>query len=193
MKKFLFSAVIFSLFIFGCSQDVGINEPAQQKQQVQVVSAQKSLIKLTADSGLLTEAQLSIGGLIDGRRGGFITGSKRLRGRRMRDNVMTASLYIPHGAFKGRKYINVLFDNQDASIQFTPSPMEFDKPLTLNFSIVGLDYSEINIDAVDFVYINNQGEFEKVQYESIEKDEDNGTLTVIGAKLNHFSRYGFVD
>lgn len=187
MKKLLFSAVLVSLFLFGCSQDVGINEPAQQ------IGAKKSLIKLPADFQMLTEDQLTVSGKIDGSVGGFIEDSKELKGRGMRGKEMYASLIVPAGAFEGTKVFNIVFDNNDAAVQFTPSPMDFNKPLTLNFSIGGMDLKGVDEHSIDFVYITPQGDFEKVDYESIHVDKRQGTLTVVNAQLNHFSRYGFID
>ncbi len=195
MKKLLSTAVLLSLFVFGCSQDVGINNPVQQQQQQQVqqVQQQKSVIKLPADHQLLTETQLTIGKQIDGEVGGFIMGAKIIPGGNMRFNVMYAALYVPAGAFQGTKNINVRFDYSDASIDFNPTGTVFDKPLSLTFSVSGLDFSGINLDNVDFVYINNKGEYEKIEYSYISKDAATGTLKVFNAKLNHFSRYGFID
>ena len=194
MKKLLVSAVLVSLFLFGCSQDANINQPVQQQtQQVQQVSPQKSVIKLPADHKLLTEAQLTIGKRINGEYGGLIMGSKIIPSNNWHFNVMFASLYVPAGAFEGTKYINAIFDNSDASIQFTPSPMDFDKPLSLTFSVSGLDFSGINLDNVDFVYITPQGDYEKIEYSYISKDAATGTLTVFNAKIPHFSRFGFID
>ncbi len=190
MKKILALSILAALFIFGCSKDIGVTEPVQQQVKTQ---AKKTLVALPAGTQMMTEEQLTIGKMIDGNRGGTIFGSKTMPGGNMRFVSFTALMSIPAGAFTGNKYITMIFDNSSASVQFTPSPTEFDKPLDLSFIVSGLVFTGMNLSNVDFVYITPQGDTEPVHYAYISTNIYFGSLAVYGAELNHFSRYGFVE
>ena len=62
-----------------------------------------------------------------------------------------------------------------------------------SLKIEGVDLSGVNPNTLDFVYIDASGNIHPVEYEVVTMDAVNGKLEVKNAKLNHFSRYGFVN
>ena len=71
--------------------------------------------------------------------------------------------------------------------------MQFNVPVDYTLTITGLDLTGVNPNTLDFVYIDVNGNMYSVQKEYVIMDLSNGMLKVKNAKLNHFSRYGFVN
>jgi hypothetical protein len=109
------------------------------------------------------------------------------------DKIFAVStLIIPGGAFSGRTAITMSCDNTYAGMDFSPS-MTFDKSLYLTLSFTGLDLKSMGVtnSNVGFYYIDNNGNFTPIKNSGVFVDLKTGTLTVIAAKIDHFSRYGF--
>ena len=100
-------------------------------------------------------------------------------------------LIIPRDAYFGFKKFSIEFDPEDYTAHFYPSPTTFKKPLKLNMKFSGLDLSKINENEVGFYYMGENGKMEKVECKKIIVKKDRGILKVVGAKLHHFSRYGW--
>lgn len=71
--------------------------------------------------------------------------------------------------------------------------MQFNIAVKYTLTISGLDLTGINSNTLDFVYVAQDGSITGVVYDSITMDAATGTLKVTNARLNHFSRYGFVN
>ena len=83
-------------------------------------------------------------------------------------------------------------DNIYGGAQFLPEG-EFYEPALYNVTFMGIDLTNVNPSTLDFVYINNDGTIEPIDYDNLAVDVSSGFLNVTNAKLNHFSRYGFVN
>lgn len=186
MKKLLAAAALLSLFLFGCSQDIGVNQPVQSK-------ATHEIIKLPAISSLSSEAIVSVSETIDGTVGGAVYLNQSVAGGPFGQVVFNGELDVPQGAYSGTQNIAITFDDQTTAATYTPSPFYFDQPVTLTLELKGLDLTGVDPNTVDFVYIDPTGQIDHVQYSSIQVDLATGTLKVVGAELHHFSRYGFID
>jgi hypothetical protein len=168
MKKLI--AVLFvSLVMFvGCNDQNSITSPD--------VADSPQWIELNSTSMAKVEAEY-VEKEIKGSRGGLIL-------------FRLGYLYIPPKSFSGKEVISVANDQDLAFIDFGPS-MEFDKDLYLTVIYTDLDLSGINPNTVEFGYLEN-GQFVASDYSRIVVNVDAGVLAVYGAKLNHFSRYGFL-
>jgi hypothetical protein len=186
MKKLLFAAALVSLFMFGCSQDIGVNQPVQSKSTHEI-------IKLPAFSSLSSEAVVSVSESIDGSVGGAVYLNQTVPGGPFGQVVFNGELDVPQGAYTGTQNIAITFDDETTAATYTPSPFYFDQPVTLTLELKGLDLTGVDPSTVQFVYIDPAGQIDHVQYSDIQVDIATGTLKVIGAELHHFSRYGFID
>ena len=185
MKKLYLLIAAASLFYFGCS-DVSTNNVNQP------VNSGKQIIQLPAKAGMNVESVLSVSEKVNGSWGDilFLNGSyKDNNGNKI---YTIASLIVPGGAFKGTKTLSMTCDQTFAGLDFAPS-MTFDKPLYLTLSFTGLDLKSMGITNSDigFYYVDDGGNLVPIQNSGIIVSLRTGTLTVIGAQIDHFSRYAF--
>lgn len=166
MKKMLITLTIAVLFFLGCSEKTAITNPESQSRNW-ISLSNGSLSKITEDYVEKT---------INGDKGGIIT-------------FKLGILFVPRGAFEGTKTLTVANNNEFAVVDFGPS-MQFDKPLLFTIHYTDLDLSGIDPSKVEFGFMDGN-QFVPVSYQSLRVDVKRGTLTVIGAQINHFSRYGF--
>ncbi len=194
MKKLLTAVFIVMLFLFNACSDMGTNNPVDQD----VVTAEKAtnyefieLGDLVADTEDATEYLHWTGMLIYGPWGGDVP---MLRFYFSPNGIATvkANLDVPRNAFSGIKLIRYTVDDELAVVDFDPG-MAFNKDLTfdLKFTNIDLGYLEANAE-YDFAYLDNNGSIVLADYKKITVDVENGNLEVKGAKIGHFSRYGFV-
>lgn len=166
MKKILIIFTIGVLFFLGCSEKTSITNPETQSRSF-ISLSDGSLNKITDDY---------VEKSINGDKGGIIT-------------FRLGILLIPKGAFEGTKTLTISNDNKFAAVDFGPS-MQFNKPLQFTIHYTDLNLSGIDPDKVDFGYMDGN-KFEPAVYQSLRVDVKKGSLTVIGAEIHHFSRYGF--
>jgi len=105
-----------------------------------------------------------------------------------------AKLKIKKHAFEGTVDITLTVDDEYAAVSFTPA-MVFDIPADLDLKFEGIDLAPLNLATgdYDFVFIDDYGNIEVVEYNALHVDESKSKIWVSKAKLNHFSRYGFVN
>jgi len=186
MKKFIPPILILFALVFGCSPDANINTPDSPSTHT------AKLIKLPAvKSGLSIEGNLIRVKNIDGTTGGTFAESFEYQSANG-TVLINSKLIFPANAFPGSKTISQTFNTETASLQFGP-PMQFIAPVSYTLTVSGLDLTGINPDMLDFVYVAQDGSFTGVVYDSITVDVASGSITVSNARLEHFSRYGFVN
>jgi hypothetical protein len=173
--------------LLGCTPDANVTSPDESTLKPQV-----QLIKLPAlKSGLKIETDLTREKYINGYSGGSFI--EQFEFQCITGNVLINSqLVFPAGSFSGGKTIAQTFDTETASLEFGPA-MQFNIPVKYTLTVSGLDLTGINPETLDFVYVAQNGSITGVEYDSITMDMTTGTLKVTNAKLNHFSRYGFVN
>jgi hypothetical protein len=183
MRKFLLFAVFISfLALSGCSHyesDPDALPPASSK----------SFIELPPKTQLSTENTFFTFKLISGLIGGEIGLNAGYNGPNGLVSI-NADLNIPSHAFLGLKLISYFINDQYAAVDFFPA-LTFNHSLTFDLTFTGLDLTGVNPDDVDFCYLDFFGHLHHVQYSQIVVDIPTGTLKVVGAKLEHFSRYIF--
>lgn len=179
--KFLFISILAALILAGCSKQSTITEPQKE--------VQRAWLKLNIHPDQKVENDFTASKLIDGSVGGQLNLSEDfyVNGKNVTIDV---ELDIPAGAFSGTKQISYTVNNDDATIDFSPK-MAFDKDLTLNYKLTGVDLSSYNPDLLDFVYLKNHSSFVLTSYLWKKVDSRRGLLEVFKAKIAHFSRYGW--
>ncbi len=186
MKNVLFLLLVAGLLFIGC-RDSNLNNPAapnsSQGQQMQNLSLQKQEF-----SDLV-----SVSELINGDLGGTLEINKTLfDGTNFL--IISATVDFSKGCFSGTQYITATVNPEDASISFTP-PLQFDKQVNLDFSIVGLNLSDFGITRdkkVDFAFIGDDDQIELIRNNGVTVNLLSGELSVKNAHLYHFSRYAYI-
>lgn len=127
--------------------------------------------------------------VVDGSVGGTL--NLRFQQRIGKDSVeIDAVLTIPPDAFPGTKRIWMVLNNQIGTVWFYPH-IVFNIPVRYDVKYLGLKLSSINSSTANFVYQDYDGSIQLVNYVSIDVLTDEGTLNLVAAELNHFSRYGW--
>lgn len=188
--RFIYALSLLSfLLFFGCDQGIDITNPEDS------ATTSYQMIKLPPKkAGLSVETTFSKTETIDGEDGGTIQLWKFYRAEDGHYVYIYVKLKVKEDSFDGEVDITLTVDDEYAAISFSPH-MEFDVPLELDMTLYGLDLEALNLTTgdYDFVFVDDNGNTEVVGYNAIHVNESQGKLWITKAKLNHFSRYGFVN
>jgi len=184
MKHLTSMLFILLLFLLGCDQVTEINAPQERILNKQIISLPQPI-------GLGVEDLHTESKDIDGSYGGWFGESFEYQGTNGTVYI-NSFLHFYADAFTGTKTITQTFNTETAAITFGPS-MQFNVPVDYTLIIFGADLSGVNPNTLDFVYIDANGNMYAVQKDYVTMDLSSGMLKVKNAKLNHFSRYGFVN
>ena len=168
MKKFFLVVPIMMLFLIGCAENSSLTSPEVQSSQKNWLPLQGASLQKISDDTVSKE--------INGAKGGVIT-------------FNLGVLHIPRGAFEGTEVITITNNNDLAVIDFGPS-MQFNKDLTCSVIYKDIDLEGFEPSSIDFGFMDGDN-FVPVEYDRLIVDKRRGYLAVIGAKFDHFSRYGF--
>ncbi len=185
MKKVLYFILAAGLFFFGCS-DVGtnvVNQPA---------TSNKTIVKIPAKSGHAIVSGLSVDKNINGSLGGIIILNSGFDAEDGSQVGVFATLKIPRNAFDGTTDISMAADVEYAGLIFGPH-MVFNVPLRLNLTFTGLNFKELGIknDKVGFYNVDDNGNLIPVPNNGVFINYSTGTIRVVDAQIDHFSRYAF--
>src|ERR1035437_7628814 len=205
MKKILALLTLAGIIFAGCT-DVKINSVSQPE------NGTNTLIPIPGKVGLSSETAYTTTSVIDGSVGGTMTINASYMGDNGQgDNgqgnnghgnnghgnngqlvTLNLTMTIPAGAFNDVRTITLTADDQYAAVSCSPA-MVFDKSLILDYSYTGLNLKSLNLpkDKNGFYFIPDSGNFEAVGSTGFLIDKSSGTLSVTGAQINHFSRYGW--
>lgn len=187
MKKFITINLITIALLLGCNPDNNVISPDDSANNKQL-----KLIQLPAPKHALSiETIFTESKYINGTNGGYFYEQFEYQSN-AGTVTLTSQLVFPANSFSGGKTITQTFNTETASLEFGPA-MQFSIPVKYTLSISGLDLTGVNPNTLSFVYVAPNGSITGVQYDSITIDLATGTLKVTNAKLNHFSRYGFVN
>ena len=184
MKNLLTLGLLSFLFLLGCDQELDLTS--------QTTPVEMKLISLPEPQGLRINTIFTTTKTINGFQGGTLKITKNYRTLKNTRVSISASLKFQRNSFDGTREITMTLDDVYGSAQFSPEG-EFYKPALYNASFDGLDLTGVNPSTVDFVYINDDGTIEPIEYDNLVVDVSSGFLMVTNAKLPHFSRYGFVN
>jgi hypothetical protein len=180
--SFLFVTLLLTL---GCEQVTDVNSPPEQ-------IFNKQLINLPTPTGLGVEDLHTEYKDINGSSGGWFSEAFTYQGGINGTVSINSTLHFYANSFTGTKTISQTFDTETAAITFGPS-MQFNVPVYYTLTITGVDLTGVNPNTLDFVYIDANGNMFAVQKDYVTMDLGTGLLKVKNARLDHFSRYGFVN
>jgi len=189
MKHFISFLFVTLLLILGCEQVTEVNSPVKAPQE-RILN--KQLINLPTPIGLGVEDLHTEYKDITGSTGGWFSEEFTFEGGPNGNVYFQSTLHFYANSFSGTQTISQTFNTETAAITFGPS-MQFNVPVDYTLTITGLDLTGVNPNTLDFVYIDANGNMYAVQKEYVTLDLSTGMLKVKNAKLNHFSRYGFVN
>ncbi len=184
MKNLLTLSLATLLLFVGCNQDSDVTSPTNP--ELKLISLPQS------SSGLSVETLYTESMDINGEYGGEFTANFSYQGGPFGQVTVESELEFDRNSFQGTVEITQTLDSEFAALKFGPS-MQFNKDVELDLIITGLDLSNVNPNTLDFVYIDENGTIEYVDYDKIIMDASTGTIEVDDADLTHFSRYGFVN
>ena len=184
MKTTLTTLLLLVVFFLGCT-DTPISPVKGDNHSYQ-------LIKLPPKAGLTVETLVTQYKDIDGDNGGNFEANFSYQGGPSGLVTVKSKLDFKADAFEGERLISQTLDTDFAAMTFGPS-MQFNAQVKLDLRIEGLDLSGVDPNTLDFVYVNEDGTIEHVEYDDIIMNVSTGTIEVDDAELTHFSRYGFVN
>lgn len=181
MKKILLSSLLSILLILstGCSDNSYISNP-----ETQGVKSWLELQKNSNDNSL--EKSYVFSEVINGAEGGELEFAKEKK-----NFAFEGALNIYAGAFEGNEVISAKVNAKKAYIDFNPSPFAFAIPAKLDFVLEGVDLSNVQVEEIQFGYFDADNNFVPAEYDEISINVEDGKLIVKGAKIEHFSRYGW--
>ncbi|NWF49324.1 MAG: hypothetical protein HXY49_02135 [Ignavibacteriaceae bacterium] len=186
MKNLILLPLLLGLFLFGCSQEAEIQSPTDPGSQ------NFKWIGLPSHSVASTEMEVTQSQDINGSNGGTLNLNYSYAGGPFGTVSVTSTLQFVPGAFSGTKTITETVDDSYCYVSFGPS-MSFNSPAIYNITYTGIDLSGVNPNTVEFVYAAPDGSTQVIPNDGISIDLNTGTLTVLNARLSHFSRYGFIN
>lgn len=182
MKK-LITILLLGFFVAGCSNFDSTTEPLSN-------SSQKTLIKMPAHSKTTIEETFTRSKEVNGIAGDTINFNFSYISDAGTPVKIYGTLTIPAGAFQYTTTIRLDLNTDDAVIDCYPTPTTFDKPLLLDMTHEGLNLDGVD-NSVDFYYIKSDSDFESLNKNNKIIQYSNGKLEVKGAKLPHFTRFGW--
>ena len=192
MKHALFSFLLLlaAVLLLGCG-DTSISPVESDSHSYKLNKHSYELIKLPPKSSPFPII-FSKTKLIDGDIGGTIKIKASYVATDGHTVEIEGKLEVPENAFIGKVYITFTIDNEFAAASFSPE-LIFVTPVELDLKFEGLHLEKPNLTKgdYDFIFVNDNGNIEFVQYDGLYVDESKGKIRVDEAKLHHFSRYGF--
>lgn len=184
MKKVFVLLSLVGFLFAGCQPESTLTGPAENSKKL------TTWIEMPQSQNMSVERSHFTFNVINGSNGGSVTLQRSYNSSNGEVNV-SADLTVPAGAYSGWKIIRYLVNDNSAVCDFGPS-MNFNVPLLFDLSLSGIDLSDVtDPNQVTFAYMAEDGSIQPAEYESATVDVANGKLEVRGAKLNHFSRYGW--
>ncbi len=194
MKKIAILILLSLFFVVGCQDENSILEPTNDSSDFSLNKSRPILgtstqkLAFNYDSDAKTFSVVSKNFTVDGNKGDvlFISETYLKDGKLI---SMNAKLTIPQNAFKGTLNFDMIFDFDNYSIQLYPTPFTFDKPVILDLTFLGVDFSTIDPAKLVFNYLD--GEKLSLKYTSLNINDKWKILSVVGVQIPHFSRYGW--
>jgi hypothetical protein len=189
MRKFINLVGIVALYFTGCSNPVENSmEPVVPRS-----SSFNKVMESATDSTPVYPNELYVEKLIDGSLGGKLT-MEGIYVNSFGDIVtVKATLTVPAGAYKKNLLISMRTDSNLPALEFKPRT-HFDLPLKLDLKFTGMRLIRYGLEhgKTDFIYIADDGSQFLIKHDGLNVNLNEQRAEVRGAKLYHFSRYGFI-
>jgi hypothetical protein len=187
MKKFISIIALIFLFFVGCtSNENNISDPTPNDNHL-------SKIKITSTT--IPYQYITKTKVIDGAVGGLIYFEEDAYNSQGDVVSVYAEFEVEPGAFLGTETISMTVDVDNGSLEFYPH-MSFNQMCWLDYGLSNMNLTNIGFEFSDkkayFVFIDDSGLIEPIDNLAVTLNVRRGTLKVINAKINHFSRYAFV-
>jgi hypothetical protein len=185
MRKILILLVLTGIVFSGC-KDLKINNVNPPEKD------NFSLVPIPARVGLSSETIYTATNTIDGSVGGNIILNASYMGDNGQPVTLKLSMTFPAGAFNDVRTITLTADDHYAAVNCTPS-MVFAKSVILDYAYTGLNIKNCDLpkEKNGFYFISDSGFLEPVVSAGFLIDKNSGSLSITGALINHFSRYGW--
>ncbi|MEJ2194890.1 MAG: hypothetical protein P8X73_08545, partial [Ignavibacteriaceae bacterium] len=134
---------------------------------------------------------IEVSEVIDGKIGGRLETENEF----IIDNdtiTIQATLDIPSNAFNSIEEIRMLINNNNLTISFFPH-LIFNGFVEFDIKYAGIEVTGVYPHSIDFIFQDSNGLIEQVDYRKIRVDNNQNSIHLEKAELNHFSRYGFVN
>ena len=202
MKKVIFTIIAVLFIIVGCQEKNSILHPESEIESASTLNKGRIILdsKLDDDDDLRLlddfsdetnyKVKYTENFTVDGKKGARLSIKHTWKNDYGMPVTLQADLIVPRNAFEGVLEFDMIFDLENYSMELYPSPFTFDKPVEFSMYFYGVDLSEYAGYNLDFNYLD--GEEEELEYFYKDVDIKNGNLVIWGAKLHHFSRYGWV-
>ena len=188
MKKYYLLTPILAIFILaGCSKENSIMGPQSSQTQ-----SKSQWIKINNTPSLSVENIFTVSKSVNGNKGGIVEMTQTFINDGNQASV-TAILTIPKGSFNGNKVISFTVNTETAEIEFSPIPpkgKDFDINLSLDLTFSGINISKYKDSHFSFSYFDGNNII-PVASDYVNVNIEQGLLQVLGAQINHFSRYGW--
>lgn len=152
------------------------------------------IVSSHSNTDLTSEGQLFTAKLIDGVIGDEIILNETFNDIAGNEINVYARLKILENSFPSTVTITMIPNVENLSIQFFPE-MTFNRDLRLDLVFTGVDLEALGFTAtgaVEFAFFANNGDTELIENDKSLVNIPQKKISVQNAKLNHFSRYGWI-
>jgi hypothetical protein len=177
MKKLFLLSILVGITFLSCSDN----------QDVNIVSAHSI-------TDLSSSGQLYAAKLINGKIGDELILNETYIDSNGREIHIYARLHVLENSFFGNETITITPNVEDLSIQFSPE-MIFDRDVRLDLVFTGIDLEKFGYTTTgtyDFAFFADNGDIELIEADLSHANIPEQKISVQNAKLNHFSRYGWI-
>ena len=108
--------------------------------------------------------------------------------------IVYARLRVLENSFPGSVTISMIPNIEDLSIQLFPE-MTFNRSVRLDVSFSGINLEEYGFASTgtyDFAFFADSGDVELIESDISQANLEQNKIKALNAKLNHFSRYGWI-
>jgi hypothetical protein len=177
MKKLFLLCLLVGITFLSCSDN--IDNP--------IVSSHSDTIHTS-------QGQLFAAKIIDGEIGDELILNETFNDIAGNEINVYAHLRILENSFPGTVTITMIPNVEDLSIQLFPE-MTFNRSVRLDLSFSGINLEEFGYTTTgtyDFAHFANNGDTELIESDISQVNIPQNKISVQNAKLNHFSRYGWI-
>jgi hypothetical protein len=177
MKKLFLLFVLVGITFLSCSENQDFN-----------------IVSSNSDTDHSFSGQLYAAKLINGEIGDELTLNETYIDSSGREIHIYARLRVLENSFPGNENITMIPNIEDLSIQLSPE-MTFNREVRLDLIFTGIDLEKFGYTATgtyDFAFFADNGDIELIESDKSQVNIPQKKISVQNAKLNHFSRYGWI-
>jgi hypothetical protein len=177
MKKLFLLTILVGITLLGCAEN-----------------QESNLVSSNSQTDFSSLGQLYAAKLINGETGDELILNETIIDSTGKEIVIYARLRVLENSFPGSITISMIPNVEDLSIQLFPE-MNFSKDVRLDLSFSGINLEEFGYNTTgtyDFAFFAVNGDVELIESDISHANLEQNKIKVLNAKLNHFSRYGWI-